>query len=82
MNEIFYYKEDTDEMLEISELTDAELIQLTADAEQEADLRVYERLPTFEAEIHADTYGVDALRFRLLFKGWAGIVPRRIGVWI
>ena len=82
MNEIFYYKEDTDEMLEISELTDAELIQLTADVEQEADLRVYEQLPTFEAEISADPYSVDLLRFRLLFKGWAGIVPRRIGVWI
>ena len=80
MIDIFYYNEDTDEMLEISELTNAELIQLTADVEQEAHLRVYEELPAFEAEISADLYGADLLRFRLLFKNWAGIVPRRIGV--
>ncbi len=86
MSDIFYYNEDTDEMLEISELTNAELIRLTADVEQEAHLRVYEELPAFEAEtrfeaeISADLYGADLLRFRLLFKNWAGIVPRRIGV--
>lgn len=78
MNELFYYNADTDELKSIGELTDVEFIEAAEVFGKEADMRVYESLPAVEGEISAAPEAL--LRFKLLFKDWSGLVPRRIGV--
>lgn len=72
MNELFYYNKDTDELLQIGEIT-----ALTLDvSEEESSSRLWESLDPFEGTIE----GAASLEFHLAFKSWEGIVPRQIGV--
>lgn len=80
MCELYYYDERTDEFKVLGELTDAEFIEVAEEVSAEGELRVFEGLDHFEGTIDLTTAEID-LRFRLLFKSWAGIVPRKIGVW-
>ena len=80
MGEIYYYIEETGEMKAIDAVTTLEFISAAEDFGKEADARVFETLPPFEGKIEIeDAY--TALNFRMLFKTWEGLVPRKIGVW-
>lgn len=81
MNKLFYYDENTDEMKTLGEINDAEFLTLAEDFEREADARIYEKLPLLDS-FSGEIQGAEiSLEFRLLFKSWAGLVPRKIGVW-
>ena len=51
MNEIYYYKEDTDELIALDEISNSELVELTADIEAEVDRRTWDMLQPFVGEI-------------------------------
>lgn len=78
MNELYFYNEDTDELLTLDEVNTIEFLEIAEEVGAEADRRLYEILPPFEAELEMEWES--ALRFRLMTKSWAGIVPRQIGV--
>lgn len=82
MNELYFYKEDTDELLTLDEVNTIDFLEIAEEVGAEADRRLYETLPAFEAEWEAELEleWESALRFRLMTKSWAGIVPRQIGV--
>lgn len=77
MCELYYYDEQADEFKELGELTTLEFIEAAEEVSAEGEARVWESLEPFEAEI---TAGPIDLEIRLMFKSWAGIVPRQIGV--
>lgn len=81
MNELFYYKEDTDELLTLGEISNMEFLSVAEAVGKEADARVYEALPqVYEHSFDIEMDPEAALRFKFLFKDWRGIVPRQIGV--
>lgn len=79
MKEIYIYDTETDQMQAIDEISDIEFLTVAEDFSDEAEMRVWKSLDTFEATVEATVEG-DAmpLEVRLMFKSWEGIVPRRI----
>lgn len=75
MKEIYVYDTETDQMQALDEMTDVEFLEVAEEFSDEAKMRVWESLDTYEATIEGD---VMPLEVRLTFKNWAGIVPRRI----
>lgn len=80
IHRLYYYDDNERKFKEVPELTNAQIISAAQELGEEADQRVFETLPSFEIELTRDRASIDDLRFRLLFKTWAGVVPRQIGV--
>lgn len=78
MREIYVYDSVKDEWQEIGDMTDLEAMSVAEDVEQELNKRLHSIMDPFEAEVTSESKELSHLRFRLLFKNWAGIVPRRI----
>lgn len=77
MREIYIYDSINDEWKKIEDMTDLEVISVAEDVEQELNKRLHNIMDPFEAEITSESWELN-LRFKLLFKNWDGIVPRRI----